>query len=191
MRDVLSEFQEQTGNLYNLEASPAEGASYRLARKDIERFPGTYTMGSTSPYYTNSVHPPVSNPTDIFSLLSHQDPLQVMFTGGTVVHVFIGEAITDWKMVRDLARKIVTGFRLPYFSFTPTFSICPVHGYVPGEKFYCPYPHSDEEIEIYGEVVEMSEELPEGSFRSLARSESGEDKDQGNLFLHVGRIETE
>jgi ribonucleoside-triphosphate reductase len=186
MRDTLSEFQEHTGNLYNLEASPAEGASYRLARKDLDRFPGIYTMGSSSPYYTNSVHPPVDNRTDIFSLLSHQDPLQVMFTGGTVVHIFIGEAITDWRTVRDLARKIVTKFRLPYFSFTPTFSICPVHGYVPGECFYCPFPHSDDDIEMFGEVIDAGVDLPEGSYRNVGPS--GEDPEQGGLFLHIGRI---
>ncbi|HOA05752.1 MAG TPA: ribonucleoside triphosphate reductase [Candidatus Fermentibacter daniensis] len=188
MRDTLSEFQEQTGNLYNLEASPAEGASYRLARKDLERFPGIFTMGSTSPYYTNSVHPPVNDRTDIFSLLTHQDPLQEMFTGGTVVHVFIGEAISDWRMVQDLARKIVTRFKLPYFSFTPTFSICPVHGYVPGECFYCPFPHTDEEIERFGELLEDDDgvDLPEGSFRRVGSP--GDDPDQGRLFLHIGRI---
>ncbi len=186
MRETLSAFQEQTGNLYNLEASPAEGASYRLARKDRERFPEIFCMGSSNPYYTNSVHPPVSRRTDIYSLLSHQDPLQAMFTGGTVVHVFIGEAIADWKVVRDLARRIVTRFRLPYFSFTPTFSICPVHGYVPGEKFFCPYPHTDEEIARHGEVVELTTELPEGSFRSV--DGTGDDGGQGSLFLNIGRI---
>lgn len=185
MREVLAEFQDQTGNLYNLEASPAEGASYRLARKDRERFPGCFTMGTVNPYYTNSVHPPVSNRTDIYSLLTHQDPLQELFTGGTVVHIFIGEAIRDWRTVRDLARKIVTGFRLPYFSFTPTFSICPVHGYIPGEQHLCPYPHTDEEVDLFGEEVQTAAELPEGSFREV----SEESEAQGELFLHIGREE--
>jgi len=134
------------------------------------------------------VHPPVNDRTDIFSLLTHQDPLQEMFTGGTVVHVFIGEAISDWRMVRDLARKIVTRFKLPYFSLTPTFSICPVHGYVPGECFYCPFPHTDEEIERFGELLEDDDgvDLPEGSFRRVGSP--GDDPDQGRLFLHIGRI---
>lgn len=183
MRERLSEFQEETGNLYNLEASPAEGASYRLAKKDREKFPGCYTMGSSNPYYTNSVHLPVNERVDIFTLLSHQDPLQEMFTGGTVVHIFIGEAITDWRMVRRLARSIVTRFRLPYFSFTPTFSICPVHGYIPGETPLCPYPHTDTELMAYGDIVEVEGELPDGSYRELtADGEPG----GGGLFLHLG-----
>jgi anaerobic ribonucleoside-triphosphate reductase len=186
MRDRLGEYQEQTGNLFNLEASPAEGASYRLARKDRERFPDIYTMGSSEPYYTNSVHPPVTSREDIYSLLSHQDPLQEMFTGGTVVHIFVGEAITDWRMVRRLAKSIVERFRLPYFSFTPTFSICPVHGYISGEQRLCPHPHTDAQIDAHGEVVDQEFELPEGSYREV-----GLDADpcQGNLFLQVGRIE--
>lgn len=183
MRERLSEFQEETGNLYNLEASPAEGASYRLARKDREKFPGCYTMGSSNPYYTNSVHLPVNERVDIFTLLSHQDPLQEMFTGGTVVHIFIGEAITDWRMVRRLARSIVTRFRLPYFSFTPTFSICPVHGYIPGETALCPYPHTDAELMSYGDIVEVEGELPEGSYRELT---AGGESEGGGLFLHLG-----
>lgn len=186
MRDRLAGYQEQTGNLFNLEASPAEGASYRLARKDRERFPDIYTMGCSEPYYTNSVHPPVTSRTDIFGLLSHQDPLQEMFTGGTVVHIFIGEAITDWKVVRRLARSIVEHFRLPYFSFTPTFSICPVHGYLPGEQHFCPYPHSDAEIATFGEVTDADPTMPDGSFRAVGRED---DPGQGSLFLSVGRIE--
>lgn len=182
MRERLAEFQEETGNLYNLEASPAEGASYRLAKKDREKFPGCHTMGSSNPYYTNSVHLPVNERVDIFTLLSHQDPLQEMFTGGTVVHIFIGEAITDWRMVRKLARSIVTRFRLPYFSFTPTFSICPVHGYITGETALCPYPHTDAELQFYGDVVEVEGELPEGSYRELAGGEPA----GGGLFLHLG-----
>ena len=183
MRDRLSGYQEKTGNLYNLEASPAEGASYRLARKDRERFPDIYAMGCSEPYYTNSVHPPVTSREDIFGLLTHQDPLQEMFTGGTVVHIFLGEAITDWKMVRRLARSIVERFRLPYFSFTPTFSICPVHGYIPGEQRICPYPHTDAEIDTHAQIVEIDSELPEGSFRELDREQ---DPGQGSLFLQIG-----
>ncbi len=186
MRGRLSEFQNETGNMYNLEASPAEGASYSLAIKDTKRFPGTYTMGSSNPFYTNSVHLPVSERMDIYGLLEHQDPLQTRFTGGTVVHIFLGEAINDWKMVRKLARSIVTRFHLPYFSFTPTFSICPVHGYVQGEHFLCPYPHTESELEQFGEIVEGSEDLPEGSYRQVV---DGEEKtEQGNLFLQIGKV---
>lgn len=186
MREKITCYQGETGNFYNLEASPAEGASYRLASKDIEKFPGTVTMGNANPYYTNSVHMPVSRQVDIFSLLEHQDPLQTIFTGGTVVHIYLGEEISDWKMVRKLARRIVNRFKLPYFSFTPTFSICPVHGYIPGEQHFCPYPHSDEEIETYGEVIEMDTELPNGSYREI--SDKDVSREQGSLFLQVGKV---
>ena len=108
-----------------------------------------------------------------------------MFTGGTVVHIFIGEAINDWRMVRALTREIVTNFKLPYFSFTPTFSICPVHGYVAGEHFNCPYPHTDEEIEQYGEIAEISETLPEGSFREIETKK----EQQGSLFLNLDKVD--
>lgn len=189
MRDKLTEFQNESGHLYNLEASPAEGASYRLARKDLERFPDAAAMGGTNRYYTNSVHLPVDVRTDMFELLTHQDPLQDKFTGGTVVHVFIGEAITDWKMVRKLARTVVENFSLPYFSFTPTFSICPVHGYIPGEHFVCPYPHSDDEIAKFGSemVWNGGDLLQEGSYRVVHESE--ESSNQGSLFLEVGKVE--
>ncbi|MCK5064073.1 MAG: ribonucleoside triphosphate reductase [Candidatus Fermentibacteraceae bacterium] len=187
MRDKLSEFQEETGNLYNLEASPAEGASYSLARKDMKEFPDAYFMGSSDPYYTNSVHLPVTEQMDVYALLEHQDPLQTMFTGGTVVHIFIGEAITDWKMVRKLAKSIVTRFHLPYFSFTPTFSICPVHGYIAGEHFLCPYPHSKEDLAEFGEIVDTDEQLPEGSYNEIDENHL---EKQGSLFLNIGKVQT-
>lgn len=186
MQNKLEEFQEETGELFNLEASPAEGASYSLARKDMSEFPDGYFMGSSKPYYTNSVHLPVVEKTDVFGLLEHQDTLQTKFTGGTVVHIYIGEAITDWKMVRKLAKSIVTNFHLPYFSFTPTFSICPIHGYISGEHFLCPYPHTDEELEKFGDVVETSIELPDGSFKHINQ----EDKGQKSLFLNIGKVNT-
>ena len=189
MRKKLAEFQDETGNLYNLEASPAEGASYSLAKKDKDEFPDTYCMGSSDPYYTNSVHLPVTEQKDIFGLLEHQDPLQTMFTGGTVVHVFIGEAITDWRMVRKLAKSIVSRFHLPYFSFTPTFSICPVHGYINGEQFLCPYPHTAEELAEFGEVVNAGDydQLPEGSYIKVDNIDS---EAQGSLFLNIGKVST-
>ena len=189
MRKKLTEFQDETGNLYNLEASPAEGASYSLAKKDKEEFPDTYAMGCSDPYYTNSVHLPVTEQKDIFGLLDHQDPLQTMFTGGTVVHVFIGEAIADWRMVRKLAKSIVTRFHLPYFSFTPTFSICPVHGYIAGEQFLCPYPHTSEELAEFGEVVNAGDynKLPEGSYIEI---DSIDSEAQGSLFLNIEKVST-
>ncbi len=186
MRGKLEDFQNETGELFNLEASPAEGASYSLARKDKMEFPEAYFMGSSKPYYTNSVHLPVVEKRDVFSLLEHQDDLHTKFTGGTVVHIYIGEAIDDWRMVRKLAKSIVTKFHLPYFSFTPTFSICPVHGYISGEHFLCPYPHTGEELDRYGDVVKTDIELPDGSFKHINQEEEGQD----TLFLNIGKVNT-
>jgi len=155
MRDVLARFQAETGHLYNLEATPAEGASFRLARADKERFPGVLTAGSErAPYYTNSTHLPVAYSDDLFEVLEHQDELQTLYTGGTVQHIFLGEQLNDWRQARRLVRTIAENFRLPYYTLTPTFSICPVHGYIPGEHPYCPYDHTEEELERYGRVVE-------------------------------------
>lgn len=160
MREKISEFQETTGNLYNLEATPAEGTSYRLAKIDKKKFPRIKTQGTPEvPYYTNSVHLPVYYTDDIFEILQHQDDLQVMFTGGTVVHLFVGEEITDRKVVKELVRAIVHRFRLPYFSITPTFSVCPIHGYLPGKHEICPLPHSEEELARFGTELEISVNL--------------------------------
>ncbi len=182
MREKIADFQEETGHMYNLEATPAEGASYRLARKDKEQFPRIKTAGTDSaPYYTNSVHPPVNWTDDIYQLLTHQDDLQVLFTGGTVVHLFVGEEIPDTEVVKNLVRKVVTNFRLPYFSITPTFSVCPVHGYIPGEYPYCPYRHTDEDLKRYGVEVELGEEdfsrFEEGSIKILEEVEDAGGKD--------------
>jgi len=150
----LEEFKENTGNLYNLEASPAEGTSYRLARLDKKSFPDIITAGTDEiPYYTNSVHLPVNSTYDVFRVLNHQDELQSRFTGGTVIHLFIGEAIQDIRTVKKLIRKVCEGYKLPYFSITPTFSICPVHGYLPGEHKFCPKEHTEEQLERYGKIV--------------------------------------
>jgi anaerobic ribonucleoside-triphosphate reductase len=154
MRERLSEYQEETGHLYNLEATPAEGATYRLAKIDRQQFPGIRAAGTEDvPYYTNSTHLPVGYTDDIFEALDHQDDLQVLYTGGTVMHGFIGEQIDDWRQARLLVRRIAENYRLPYYTLTPTFSICPVHGYIAGEHKYCPYPHSEADLERYGIVV--------------------------------------
>jgi ribonucleoside-triphosphate reductase len=155
MRRVLARFQAETGNLYNLEATPAEGASYRLARADRERFPDIITAGTDeAPYYTNSTHLPVNFSDDLFAVLEHQDALQTLYTGGTVQHVFLGEQLDDWRQARKLVRVIAENFHLPYFTLTPTFSVCPVHGYIAGEHAYCPYDHSEEDLERFGVRVE-------------------------------------
>jgi ribonucleoside-triphosphate reductase len=153
MREVLSCFQEETGNLYNLEATPAEGASYRLARADKQRFTDIITAGTAeTPYYTNSTQLPVFYTDDLFQALEHQDDLQTLYTGGTVLHVFQGEHLDDWRQARRLVRVIAERFRLPYYSLTPTFSICPVHGYIPGNHKYCPHEHSKEELVRFGRI---------------------------------------
>jgi ribonucleoside-triphosphate reductase len=160
MRKKLQDFQQETGDIYNLEATPAEGTSYRLAKHDKKRYPGIITSGTEkNPYYTNSSQLPVNYTTDIFEALKHQDELQCKYTGGTVLHGFVGEKISDWKVCRELVKKIAYNFRLPYFTITPTFSICPVHGYISGEHQTCPHEHTKEEIEKYGVEEEKVQEV--------------------------------
>ncbi len=154
MREVLARFQMETGNLYNLEATPAEGATFRLARADKERYPTIITSGTqAAPYYTNSTHLPVSFSDDLFEVLDHQDTLQTRYTGGTVLHIFLGEQLDDWRQARRLVRTIAEHYRLPYYTLTPTFSVCPVHGYIPGAHPYCPYEHTPEQLARFGRVV--------------------------------------
>ncbi len=148
MRDRLAKYQEETGNIYNLEATPAEGVSYRLARIDKERYPDIITAGEEEPYYTNSTQLPVDYTTDIFEALELQDPLQVKYTGGTVLHGFLGEQINDVETCKNLVKRIAYNFKLPYFTITPTFSICPKHGYIPGRHEECPYEVSEPEEEL-------------------------------------------
>ena len=138
MRKQLEAFQEETGHLYNLEATPAEGTSFRLASADRKRFPDIITAGEDQPYYTNSTQLPVGSTTDLFEALSHQDGLQTLYTGGTVLHGFLGERIEDWRAARLLVRRISENFHLPYFTISPTFTVCPEHGYIVGEHFACP-----------------------------------------------------
>jgi ribonucleoside-triphosphate reductase len=139
MRNNLLRFQDETGNLYNLEATPGEGTSYRLAKADKKRYPDIYTQGGEDPYYTNSTSLPVNFTDDLFVALRHQDDLQTLYTGGTVLHGFIGEKLDDIQATKKLVRRIAENFHLPYYSITPTFTICPEHGYIPGEHFECPY----------------------------------------------------
>ncbi len=152
MRDRIADYQEETGNLFNLEATPAEGATYRFAREDKKRYPGIRQAGSAdSPYYTNSTQLPVSYTDDPISALEHQNALQTLYTGGTVFHIFLGERISNWKSCRSLVKKVSNNFRLPYFTVTPTFSICPAHGYLPGEYHKCP--HCNDECEVWSRVM--------------------------------------
>lgn len=157
LREMIGEMQEETGEIYNLEATPAEGTSYRLALCDKEKFPEIicaneeeYEAGA-EPFYTNSTQLPVNYSDDIFECLTLQDDLQTRYTGGTVMHIYLGENITDTGAVKGLIRKIVTGFRLPYITLSPTFSVCPSHGYLKGKQERCSI--CNEETEVYARVV--------------------------------------
>ena len=157
MRNLISAFQKETKNNYNLEATPAEGTSYRLAKLDKTKFDTIkcanekdYQTGA-KPFYTNSTHLPVNYTDDIFELLDNQDELQTKYTGGTVVHIFAGERIYDTNVVKNLVKKVCENYKLPYFTFSPTFSICPTHGYVAGEHFTCP--DCGESCEVFSRVV--------------------------------------
>lgn len=145
MRDRMVRFQEETGHLYNLEASPAEGATYRFARRDQKNLGGIIQAGTeAAPYYTNSTQLPVGWTDDPFVALRHEDELQKRYTGGTVLHLYMSERLSDARSCGELIRRVFTNFRLPYLTITPTFSICPHHGYIPGEHAFCPV--CDEEI---------------------------------------------
>jgi ribonucleoside-triphosphate reductase (formate) len=160
MRERIIGYQEETGNLYNLEATPAEGTSYRLARIDKAKYPkiifandDSVKQDDSEPYYTNSSQLPVQFTEDIFEALDLQENLQTKYTGGTVLHGFLGERIWDIQMVKKLVRKIAESYSLPYFTLSPTFSICPVHGYLAGEQPICPKCVVKQETEVYSRVV--------------------------------------
>lgn len=145
VREKLVEFQVETGHLYNLEATPAEGCMYRFAREDAKRYPDIIQAGSKeAPYYTNSSQLPANYTDDLFEALDHQEELQRKYTGGTVIHLFMGERVSDYSVCKNLVRKVLTRYRIPYITITPTFSICPIHGYLEGAHEYCP--KCDEEL---------------------------------------------
>jgi len=151
MREKLQDFQEETGHIYNLEAVPAEGTSYRLARIDKRKYPDIITAGERVPYYTNSTLLPVNATDDVFEALEHQEDLQVLYTGGTVFHIFLGEKMSSGEACKRLIKRIVYNSRLPYLTITPTYSICPDHGYLAGEHSKCPV--CDKSCDIYSRVV--------------------------------------
>ena len=158
MRDKIKEFQNETGHNYNLEATPAEGTSYRLAKMDKEKLVSIkcandedYYEKGAKPFYTNSTQLPVNFTEDIFEVLDHQDGLQTKYTGGTVLHIFAGERIYDTNIMKRLVKKICTNYKLPYFTFSPTFSTCPTHGYIAGEHFKCP--KCSDDCEVFSRVV--------------------------------------
>ena len=153
MRERLSDYQEQYGDLYNLEATPAESTTYRLAKHDRKKWPAIKTAGKVddTPYYTNSSHLPVDYTADIFDALDIQDELQTLYTSGTVFHAFLGEKLPDWKAAADLIRTIAENYKLPYYTLSPTYSICKEHGYLAGEQNVCP--HCGKVTEVYSRIT--------------------------------------
>jgi ribonucleoside-triphosphate reductase len=152
MRERLSDYQEKYGDLYNLEATPAESTSFRLAKHDKQRYPDIITAheGAT-PYYTNSSHLPVGYTEDVFEALSIQDRLQTKYTSGTVFHTFLGEKLPDWKAAATLVRKIAENYELPYYTLSPTYSVCADHGYLTGEQYTCPV--CGRKTEVYSRIT--------------------------------------
>ena len=153
MRERLSDYQEEYGDLYNLEATPAESTTYRLAKHDVEQFPDIITAAEDcgTPYYTNSSHLPVGYTEDVFAALDIQDELQTLYTSGTVFHTFLGEKLPHWKSAAALVRKIAENYKLPYYTMSPTYSICKNHGYISGEQYTCPI--CGEETEVYSRIT--------------------------------------
>ena len=176
MRERLSDYQEKYGDLYNLEATPAESTSYRLAKHDVKRFPEIITASEkgNTPYYTNSSHLPVGYTSDIFEALDIQDELQTLYTSGTVFHGFLGEKLPDWAAAANLVRKIAENYKLPYYTLSPTYSVCKTHGYIAGEKFACP--HCGEKTEVYSRIT--------GYYRPVQNWNDGKTEEYKNRKLY-------
>jgi ribonucleoside-triphosphate reductase len=156
MRGRLQDYQVRYGDLFNLEATPAESSSYRLALHDKKQFPDIVTSGEKEPFYTNSSQLPVDFTRDIFEALDHQETLQTKYTGGTVFHGFLGESVSDWKACRNLVKAVAENYRIPYFTITPTFSVCPVHGYLDGEHFSCPKCEAEDQVRLEKELAALT-----------------------------------
>ena len=176
MRERLVEYQEQYGDLYNLEATPAESTTYRLAKHDRERWPDIKTAGKEgdTPYYTNSSHLPVDYTADIFDALDIQDELQTLYTSVTVFHAFLGEKLPDWKSAANLVRKIAENYRLPYYTLSPTYSVCKEHGYIAGEHFTCP--KCGKKAEVYSRIT--------GYYRPVQNWNDGKTQEYKNRKLY-------
>lgn len=176
MRERLSDYQEMYGDLYNLEATPAESTTYRLAKHDKAEFPDIITAGheEDTPYYTNSSHLPVDYTADIFDALDIQDELQTLYTSGTVFHAFLGEKLPDWKAAASLVRKIAENYRLPYYTMSPTYSICKEHGYIAGEHFTCPT--CGKKAEVYSRIT--------GYYRPVQNWNEGKTQEYRNRKLY-------
>ena len=176
MRERLSDYQEEYGELYNLEATPAESTAYRLAKHDKKYYPDIITAGheGDTPYYTNSSHLPVDYTSDIFDALDVQDELQTLYTSGTVFHAFLGEKLPDWKAAATLVRKIAENYRLPYYTLSPTYSVCKEHGYIAGEHFTCPT--CGKKAEVYSRIT--------GYYRPVQNWNDGKTQEYKNRTLY-------
>ena len=179
MRERLSDYQEKYGDLYNLEATPAESTTYRFAKHDKEDFPDIITANMNgTPYYTNSSHLPVGYTEDIFSALDIQDDLQTLYTSGTVFHAFLGEKLPDWKAAANLVRKIAENYKLPYYTMSPTYSVCKDHGYLTGEQFTCP---------ICGQKTEVNSRIT-GYYRPIQNWNDGKAQEyKDRKVYNIGR----
>jgi ribonucleoside-triphosphate reductase len=185
MRRKLSEYQKETGNIYNLEATPAEGTSYRLARIDKKTHPDIIVANESylkkdgfEPFYTNSSQLPVDNTLDLFEALMHQNRLQTRYTGGTVFHIYLGESNPSWESVSVLVRRVAERTELPYYTITPTFSICPSHGYICGGQIACPT--CGEKCEVYSRVV--------GYLRPVSQWNDGKQSEYRIRKMFDGRV---
>ncbi len=176
MRKRLSDYQEEYGDLYNLEASPAESTSYRLAKHDRKHFPDIKTAGKVgdTPYYTNSSHLPVGYTEDVFEALDIQDELQTLYTSGTVFHAFLGEKLPDWEAAAKLVRTIAENYKLPYYTLSPTYSVCSTHGYLQGEHFTCP--ECGERAEVYSRIT--------GYYRPVQNWNEGKSQEYKNRRIY-------
>jgi len=161
MRDKMIEFQDETGSLFNLEATPAESTSYRLAKHDKKNYPDIITSGIDEPFYTNSSQLPVDFTSDVFEALDHQESLQAKYTGGTVFHAMLGEKISDWTSCKELVKSIAFNYKLPYFTLSPVYSICPIHGYLDGEHQFCPKCKEEKVEKLQNQILELEEKLKE------------------------------
>lgn len=178
MRERLSEYQVMYGDLYNLEATPAESTTYRLAKNDKKKYPGIITAGKKgdTPYYTNSSHLPVDFSDDIFAALDIQDELQTLYTSGTVFHAFLGEKLPDWQAAAKLVKTIAENYRLPYYTISPTYSICKEHGYISGESFTCP--KCGAKTEVYSRIT--------GYYRPVQNWNEGKSQEYKNRVVYIG-----
>ena len=190
MRERLSDYQEMYGDLYNLEATPAESTAFRLAKHDKKRYPDIRCASENgTPYYTNSSHLPVSFTEDVFTALDIQDELQTLYTSGTVFHAFLGEKLPDWRAAASIVRKIAENYRLPYYTLSPTYSVCREHGYITGEKHTCP--HCGNETEVYSRIT--------GYYRPVKNWNDGKAQEYrerktydiaNSVLTHTGPVET-